>query len=138
VDVRRGCRRELCLPSGCIGCLRLPLKSIKDSALSMCSRAKSTQVFEFPILNDQSSFSTEKEYRSSCMATQGTCEKPIHLQRSREMAECARVLEIATSTLLDRNPIKRRSEIGNPFKIVNDLHHYDEFCITVSARRQLP
>ena len=62
--------------------------------------------------NDQSSFSTEEESRSSCTATQGTCEKLLHLQRFREMAGHARDLEIATLTLLDRNPIEKQSAIS--------------------------
>ena len=74
----------------------------------MCSRANSAQAFEFPMLNDQSSFSTEREYHSSCTAIRGTSEKLVHLQAGR-----ARDLEIATSTLLGRNPIKRpESAIG--------------------------
>jgi len=138
VDVRRGGRRELCLPSGCIECLRLLLKSIKDSAVSIYNRAKFTQVFESLMSNDQSSFSTATEYRSSCTARQGTCEKLLHLQRSREMAGRARDLEIATSMLLDRNPVKTDQQLAFIQDKRNDLHHYDEFCITVSARRQLP
>ena len=107
-DVRRGGRRELCLPSGCIAYLRLLLKSRKIQ-VRVCAvdRAKTARVFESPMTNDLPSFSTEEESRSSCTAIQGTCEKLRHLQRSRETARRARDLEIATSTLLDRNPIKQ-------------------------------
>ena len=83
-----------------------------DSALNMSSGAKSAQVFESQMSNEWSSFSTEKESRYSCMATQGTYEKLLHLRKCQEMARRARDLEIATSKLLDRNPIKQRSAIG--------------------------
>ena len=112
VDIRRGDRRELYLLSGYIGCLRLLLISVIRFSFEYEQLSESVQVFESPMSRVQSSFSTEKEHRSLCTATQGTYEKLVHPQKSREMAGRARDLEIATSTLLGRNPIEKRSPMS--------------------------